>query len=204
MGMIVTRRNAEFSLFKAFLMMLLKICDPDEVWFTSRRMDVGLSEAKDGSGKTVKELLIDKNVKKVHLVTNNYEPWAQGRYQLKKELESKGLTVDLKEVPYWDVNEIYLKKEGKVVAAITGSSECVTWDLDDDKFKIKTDVIFFGSEYDEQIRKACDEDRDVRVAILDYGSICICDGGFDLDRMFNDMKNQKDKVYQRTRSYIKT
>ena len=198
MGMIVTRRITEdFSPFKFFLMLLLSICDPDEVWFTSRRMSTSLSNANDGSGKTVKDLLKDKDV---YLVTGK-DVANKDKYinNLANDLKSSA-NVEVKIQPYWDVNEIYLRKKNRTVAAIMGSSECIRRDLDKTprtgdlySFDTKTDVICFDSEYDEQIRKACDEDPVVRAAICDYKSICIRDGGFNLDDMFKSMHIQPDE-----------
>lgn len=194
MGMIVTRRTTElFSSFKYFLMLLLRICDPDEVWITSKRMSVSLSNATDQSRYIVKNLLRGKTV---FLVTRKDKPGESYLGDLQRDLAATS-NVNVKTQPYWDVNEIYLIKEHRVVAAIMGSSECIMRDLDSTsrtgdnyEFDTKTDVIHFVSEYDAQIRAACETDPDIRGAITEFGGICICDEGFDLDRMFRDMQNR--------------
>ena len=195
MGMIVTRRTTEqFSCFKIFLMLLLRICDTDEVWITSKHMTVSLSNAIDRSGDKVKDLLRGK---RVFLVTGNDTTGNSYLRNLQADLATTTPHVYVETPPYWDVNEIYLIKENRVVAAIMGSSECIKRDLDKKprqgdnfEFDTKTDVIHFVSEYDAQIRAACENDPDVRVTITEFGGICICNEGFDLDRMFHDMQDR--------------
>ena len=194
MGMIVTRRTTErFSGFKCFLMMLLRICDPDEVWITSKRLTTSLSNATDHSGNKVKDLLSGK---RVYLVTGDDRNGNSYLHSLQSDLATTS-HVDVEIQPYWDVNEIYLIKENRVVAAITGSSECIKRDLDKKprpgdnfEFDTKTDVIHFVSDYDAQIRAACENDPDIRIAITEFGGISICNGEFDLDRMFRDMQDR--------------
>ena len=194
MGMILTRRTKEqFSCFKCFIMLLLRICDPDEVWITSKRMTVSLSNATDRSGNKVKDLLQGKNV---FLVTGNDTTGNSYLYNLQRDLSATS-HVNVEIQPYWDVNEIYLIKENRVIAAIMGSSECIKRDLDkrprsgdNYEFDTKTDVIHYVSEYDAQMRDACEADLDIRVAITEFGDTCICNEGFDLDRMFRDMQDR--------------
>ncbi len=195
MGMIVTRRTTEqFSCFKYFLMLLLRICDADEVWITSKHMTVSLSNATDRSGDKVKDLLRGK---RVFLVTGNDTTGNSYLHNLQSDLATTTPHIYVETPPYWDVNEIYLIKENRVVAAITGSSECIKRDLDKKprpgdnfEFDTKTDVIHFVSDYDAQIRAACENDPDIRIAITEFGGISICNGEFDLDRMFRDMQDR--------------
>lgn len=195
MGMIVTRRTTEqFSSFKYFLLLLLRICDPDEVWITSKHMTISLSNAIDRSGDKVKDLLRGK---RVFLVTGNDTTGNSYLRNLQADLATTTPHVYVETPPYWEVNEIYLIKENRVVAAIMGSSECIKRDLDEKqrigdnyRFDNKTDVIHFISEYDAQIRDACETDPDVRAAITESGGACICDESFDLDRMFRDMQDR--------------
>ncbi len=126
--------------------MLLRICDPDEVWITSKRLTKSLSYADDSIGNTAKDLLRGKNV---YLVTEDDGDGNRYTVSLQTDLAATShVVLEIKQ--YWDVNEIYLIEENRVVAAITGSSECIRRDLDrkprpgdNYEFDTKTDVIHY-------------------------------------------------------------
>ena len=166
MGMIIARRNTkDISLFDYFFRLLIKACNPDEVWISSGFYSNHFWNTGGNAREPLRDLLRDKRV----VLVADKRSWSSSNIEnlkmnLQKDLgagsEVKMYVHDDKN-SYLRSNEIQLFKNGRDVAGIVGSSSCKKKDLewynnpykpeDNTDFDIQSDMVYFDSSFDDSI-----------------------------------------------------
>lgn len=185
------RESEEFSYYKLFIIALLRFFDPDEVVITSTKISTALLAAENELGR-VEDILRGKKIK-LRVIRSKYVD------SLLKGLNNIGCPFELipQKAETCAINEIYFKKNGHVVALLSGSSVCIERDLNNRKyvksgnseysFDHKTDTIFILSEYVEELIDLCKSNSDFNLkGRVSISPVLIDDAGIDPDHIDGD------------------